>query len=366
MTDSQLMTGSSDYLGPYDMSEKGVRDGAIVRIQHTRFKCGSAVLGIRISHKVCDGEGYFHFVRDLAGIYRILAGAERGEGEMKALVEPITESYLFDLTLNEEAKANAREHKSSIMYTETTPPLPIDPAPEPTSTSTETSSTQPQKVIGRFIHYSSDFLAKLKATAQTPSFNPSTFTALSAFIFQRITQARILARQYDPQLPTLSSPQFLTPVGVRSRLSLPPRYFPNALICTCATPPLSTLQSGSLSEVAEYIHSATRISAVSDIQEIQKDLKWISAQEEISDIRHIFKGENGGVQISAWTRLGLYDGVGFEVQPRMVVPPFTEISLIDGLGYLIPTRNGDGLTLAMALSEEVWDALGDERRGWIR
>jgi len=54
----------------------------------------------------------------------------------------------------------------------------------------------------------------------------------------------------------------------------------------------------------------------------------------------------------------MYDGATFEVSPRLVQPPFTQISNLDGLGYLLPTERQDGsICLALALSDPLWALL---------
>jgi hypothetical protein len=65
--------GGNELLPPYCPTEQSVQKDAILAVQHTRFSCGSAALGIRILHTVVDAEGYFQVVADLATLYRSLA-----------------------------------------------------------------------------------------------------------------------------------------------------------------------------------------------------------------------------------------------------------------------------------------------------
>ena len=85
-------------------------------------------------------------------------------------------------------------------------------------------------------------------------------------------------------------------------------------------------------------------------------VKWISTVNR-SSIRHGYKGGTGGVMVSQWNKMDMYDGGVFETRPVLVAPPFTPISLHDGLGYTIPTESGDGIDVYLALREEVWGEL---------
>ena len=70
--------------------------------------------------------------------------------------------------------------------------------------------------------------------------------------------------------------------------------------------------------------------------------------------------------ISQWNKMDMYTQAVFEegVQPELVVPPFTPISLHDGLGYTLPTPPGNGegggIDVYLALREGVWKELDVE------
>jgi hypothetical protein len=67
--------------------------------------------------------------------------------------------------------------------------------------------------------------------------------------------------------------------------------------------------------------------------------------------------------ISQWNKMDMYAGATFEAPPVLASTPFTEISLIDGLGYFLPTEaqgmGGDAgeIEVCMALTGPVWDVL---------
>lgn len=59
--------------------------------------------------------------------------------------------------------------------------------------------------------------------------------------------------------------------------------------------------------------------------------------------------------LSQWNRFAMYDIALDGRRPLLVVPPFTESSLADGLGYFLPDERGEGIVVALALFEETWE-----------
>jgi hypothetical protein len=70
--------------------------------------------------------------------------------------------------------------------------------------------------------------------------------------------------------------------------------------------------------------------------------------------------------LSQWNKIDMYRSATFDegVRPSLIAPPFTPISLLDGLGYFLPSpRQGLGgdskgdIDVYLALSDDVWAGL---------
>jgi len=88
----------------------------------------------------------------------------------------------------------------------------------------------------------------------------------------------------------------------------------------------------------------------------------VQTDKRAEAIKQGFRFGNGRFMISQWNKVtAIYKP--FEVggePPVLVSPPFTSISLVDGLAYILPTRNEHGLDVLLSLSEDVWEVLDRE------
>ncbi|KAE8382678.1 transferase [Aspergillus bertholletiae] len=373
-------------LPPFDPTMEGVCRDPIVAIQHTRFACGGVALGIRLHHIVCDAHGYFQFVRDLAEIYRGVQMNMSNAGPIPTLSSPPEiHSYLSAANaMSREERHEALKFRPSLFYTgEHSYPPTKQQDPQPSS-----PNEKPQpRVIGRVLRFSGPELKRLKALATDP--NPqtqswvSTFDALSAYFFQRSYQARFehLKFQGVPSSEAAStlSHGFWASINFRSknRLNLPPRYFPNAVHCPTAYHSHELLADAPLWQIANALHE--QIHSVHP-STMERTMKWVAAQPDKSRIKVDFEFGNGSFTVSQWSKFNMYGGVDFDVDadgkpilPALVSPPFTEISLVDGLVMMLSTEEQalqdggqtgaqeDGVPCAvdvnLTLSEPLWEIL---------
>lgn len=345
-------------LAPFDATLEGVCRDPVFAIQHTRFACGSVALGVRTLHKICDADGFFQLVRDLAELYR--------NGSSVLSDPPHYRSYLSELTVDNvtpEEREAVLSNDPPLFYVETSSSTsmwaPTDPSPIP-----------PPPTVGRFVRFSSKELNAIKTAATNPD-RPeswvSTFEALSAHIYHHVHRARLRLRELEPKHGALSPTDFLTPLNVRSRLGLPPKYFPNALMISYGNIPSDVLASGPLWKIAGFLHDLTRNpSGLETKEDVVRALKWIALQPEKKKIRQGFRYGTGSFMISQWNKFDMYEGTVFDVPPTLVSPPFTPISLIDGLLYFLPTEDRSigadlgAIDVVLPLSEPVWDILDND------
>ncbi|KAF8206311.1 transferase [Mycena galopus ATCC 62051] len=357
-----LPNAGNALLAPFDATPGSVRD-PIFAVQHTRFACSGVALGVRVHHTVCDADGFFLLARDLAELYR---GQSPEINPVPSLAHPPhIRPYMAELV---GGNIKPEERQAALDFQ---PPFFLagqlaetgDTVADTPSSSTTASLPPPPPVEGRFLRFSSARLDALKAQATDPNGGGwiSTFDALAAYIYQRVYQARLRLSASDPDFGELSPSDFLTPVNLRSGLGLPARYFPNALFASYTTIPADILATGPLWQVAKAVHDLTHSRWLTSKDEIDRSLKWISAQDDVRKVDWGFRYGNGSLMVSQWNKFDMYAGSVFDVAPLLVSPPFTQSSLVDGLVYLLPTEEigmgGDAgaIDVSLSLSATVWE-----------
>ena len=368
---TDLPEGGNAMLAPFDPSMEAVLSSPLLTVQHTRFRCGSVALGVRTLHTLCDADGFFQLVHDLCELYRELRASHSPR-----LVQPphIHSALANSHDMTDEERTIALQFESSLFQLAPT-------TAEMTATGAADAVAPPSSapVIGRVLRFSAAELSALKAHAGDATGDGwvSTFDALAAHLYQRVYVARAQCTRDSGADVSALSTDFLTPINCRraDRLNLHSRYFPNALLCHYFTLSSNTLATAPLSHIAKAVHDCVRqLSA----QEVTSTLRWLAAQPDKSRVRQAFRYSNGGFMLSTWSKIDMQDGLvldvdaqGQIVSPCLVQPPFTSISLMDGLGYLLPTRkqrqtkdetrgsetNGADVDVCLALAEPLWALL---------
>ncbi|KAL3660362.1 hypothetical protein V7S43_014516 [Phytophthora oleae] len=342
-----LPDGGNALLPPFDLTEEGAAQDAILTVQHTKFPCGGVSIGLRLRHIICDAAGFFQLARDMAELYR-------GLKTKPSLAPPAIHSYLSDLMLSAEERQENLQIKPTLFD--------LAPVLHPLAKS---ETIAPEPVLGRIVRFSSQELSAIKAAAGKDR-PVSTFCALAAHLWQSIYQARL---QCGSPLPR----QFLASVDLRSReqFNVSPRYFPNCVLCPVFSLSDAILRDASLSEVAAAVHD--NIQPLDPVK-VERNLRWLAAQPDKQRVRLRYRFEEAGVQVSQWSKFGMYRGTELDVPPTLVAQPFTPISLLDGLMYfmatedqLIQSETSPGVTsgsidVSLALSEQTWKILDKDVR----
>ncbi|KZV99598.1 hypothetical protein EXIGLDRAFT_724613 [Exidia glandulosa HHB12029] len=379
---TSLPDGGNALLAPFDPAMDKVLNGPLLTVQHTRFACGSVALGIRLYHTLCDGGGYFQLVRHLAELYRGLGAGDATSGlACPPHIRPYLNDFHDKVTATDRQAALAFQpellylvDESSAVKDDAAPAVLPPPAPVvPLS-----------PVTGRVMRFSAAELNALKEHATGPNGEwASTFEALAAHLHQRV----YLARLKLPHAPTPSSlvRDYLNPINTRSRLAsndeaqgMPPGYFGNALLTTSTPMDHELLAEGApLWRIAKVIHDLSRSPTFTDVNVLRQTIRWVAAQPDVRRVRDHFNFAPGAFMASQWNKLPTYAGADFDVDshgapipPLLVAPPFTPISLVDGLGYFVATeeqfhrgvdvKSSSDIDLHLALSEPLWEILNQD------
>jgi hypothetical protein len=348
----------------------------IFAIQHTRFGCGGVALGIRIHHLVCDANGFMQLVRDLADIYKQLR-----DFAPPTLISPPEIISHFRGTNN----PSSNQKQSAIAFNP--PNFYLD-----TNTTDEPEFSAPSTVGAGTLRFQGQDLILLKNAAWNPNAQRqtsfTTFEVISAFLYQRIYQARMKLLRDKGLTPDIDSLQalrhFWTTMDMRdsTRLKLPARYFPNAVHCISTSTSHDLLENGALWQVAQVIHDA--IHSV-DMDEVKQQFEWVAAQPNKSHVKSKNVVPSGSFIVTQWSRGRTYIGVDFEVAPNgrriapdLVSPALTESHRADGYAVILSTeeqlprrRRINGRLLAgpslpcavdvnLALDAPVWDVLNND------
>ena len=341
-----------DLLPQMDWSMEAATTAPLLAFQLTTFACGSVVLGVSIRHTLTDAGGFAQLVKDLSEIY------DTGRLEKPPQIRP----YLSELA----ATATETEKEAYRSYTPANLALASiasgHPASSDISSEMPPASFQPERIVGRVLTFSPDQITQIKRLASPTNGKGhiSTYSALTAYLFQQIHKARLTARQLNPALPALTPPHFLHSINLRPQLQVGPVYFPNAV----STPTITSLDYAELSNMplaalATMIHSSARDPAFYQ-PEIDHTLHWIASQVDKSKIeRKGFVYGPGQMMVSAWNKFDAFGETKFGgVAPEMVWPPFNHAWMAaDGLLYVLRPPGGVGLWGNLTLTEATWGVL---------
>lgn len=318
----------------------------LLNLQHTRFACGSVALGLVIPHYICDAGGFFQFMSDLVDLYN---GLRNGESAPVLKHTPHLTPYLSGLTFTDESRKEALSYKSPFAQT----------LPEPLPS--YTFATRPSN-IGRIIRFSRQDLNALKerATDKSASGFITTFDAIAAHVHQRVFIARYKVAKDAGQPTDGIFTDMTAAVNYRERLNLPAQYFPNAALNPCYAPSQETLLNAPLSELARMVHEMVRSVGA---EAAKKHVLWLAAQPDVRCLLPGWAAHMPMILGSQWSKFGMYRDAVMEVAPEVAGPPFTNVTLTEGLCYFLGTEDQlatppvETIDLLLSLPQSIWNAL---------
>lgn len=355
-----LPSDSNALFAPFNPAADHVVADPLFSIQHTRFACGGVALGVRVSHALTDAQGFFLFIEHLMELFDQLGSIETASAP-SLRQPPQWRAYLS----NFRAEATAAELREALAYTPAglyvddtpvpaAPTHPTEDAPGAAAPAAAAPPPPPPEVTGRELYFSAAQLEELKrrATPQSGQGWVSTFEAMNAFLWQCLYKARCALWEEDGRsnpedATTWPVTDFLTSVNLRDRFLVSeelsePRdvaaaaaaYFPVGCFAPVTTVDPVMLREGPLHTLAAAVHAMLRAPDLTSA-EVQRTARWIAAQPDRTRIRNRF--HLPGFMISAWNKFDLYAAAACGgVRPILISTPFTCISLLDVLGYILP------------------------------
>ncbi|KAL0418273.1 UNVERIFIED_CONTAM: Agmatine coumaroyltransferase-2 [Sesamum radiatum] len=286
----------------------------LVQVQVTRFSCGSMVVGFTAHHLVADGHATSSFL--------VAWGqACRGLGVNPL---PFRDRTIFSPRNPPNFESEHRGVEYITKNLKKVYPL-IDNSVE--------------DIVAHKVHYSKEFLSKLKARASSMNGTNkpfSTFESLVAHLWRAITKAR--------GLNGLETTQVRISVDGRYRLNprVPNEYFGNLVLWAFAKAKVNDLLSEPLPYATKLLHEAVMKVDDSYFKSFidfanHKVKKEDLVPNAVADTKESILWPN--LEVDSWLRFPFYDldfGCG---GPYIFMPSF---SPTEGMIFLLPSFTGDG------------------------
>ncbi|XP_047317735.1 spermidine sinapoyl-CoA acyltransferase-like [Impatiens glandulifera] len=283
-----------------------------LRIQVTVFSCGGFVLGMSLSHSVCDGFG-------AAQLFKALV--ELAGGKTEPSVIPVWERERLTVKiLDADLEVDMTQPIPNVLDLGVSPHFPT------------------LELMNECVGISGDGLKRLKMKIATEMGDEgSSLTTLEA-ITAYVWRSRFRALELSPDDKTM---MFMT-MGLRNlpEINLPKGYYGNAFIVTSPIVVLGRdLNEGPLSNIVKLIKESKHIS--SQHEYIQRYLR-ITETNRLKNEMKIFESMGGIFSLSDWRRLNLFEeeDFGWGGCSNVVPLPYNVVGHND-LSVFLPPYNLD-------------------------
>ncbi|RSM00148.1 hypothetical protein CEP52_009299 [Fusarium oligoseptatum] len=349
-------------LAPWDLSIEGAQRDPVFTIQRTEFACSAVAIGMRLSHVVGGAGTFLSLYQDLAEIYRAIDNSN-GPIELRSPphLPPFMVSQMLHMDIDEKEKAlNQRPAAYSLYDAKSAPEGPAEGEAQ------HHLKLNKDLLVGRSLRFSSSAIGILKHQAANPdddSFRVSSFTALTAHLWQHIHHARLANAKSHLQddLSVYAKSMYGTSVNFIPHFGLPKRSLGNTVVTPVVELDSTELEQANLWEINKIINGLVRHVSEEETRQLGS---WVAAQPKKSDIRLNFKVTPTTLITTGWHVFPLYSGSELEVSPAFASPVFME-SLFDGIVFFVEPKARDGsLGAIAALKASTWELL-DADEGFI-
>ncbi|CAL1387903.1 unnamed protein product [Linum trigynum] len=297
---------------------KGVEE--LVQVQLTRFGCGSLVVGFTAHHLVADGRSTSEF---LVAWGRASRGLDVGRSPFRdrTIFAPRKPPVVEYEHRGVEYKSKNRASSSQTRSDEN-----LKPDPKPL-------------VVFHKLHFTLDFLSKLKSRCSASSTKPyTTFVSVAAHLWRTVTKARTLAGS--------ESTRIRISIDGRTRMvndpQIPDDYFGNLVLWAFPTSRVDDLLTQPLPYAAKLINDA--VVGVDDgyFKSFVDFASHVDVEKEglvpTADVSR--SALSPDLEVHSWLRFPFYDlDFGGGCRPCVFMPSFFPT---EGVVILLPSFVGDG------------------------
>lgn len=318
----------------------------VLSIKMTTFAAESGtVLGVRLSHSVCDATGFFAIVAHLSKLYNEMNSSSTNPAQSHL---PITRPYM----------PSGTNTKQTVPHYSVKEP---DAQAGPTG--------KPRPIGRRFLHFDNEYLRAVKAAAAPVNDYTSTYRALTAHIWQTAHRAACLSQKSDDGHQQPDELYLTMAVNLRGRLPslATDSVFNNVLPCSL---PLSSdsLVRSDLRSINKEINAALRQDLFAEPAMMDSTIQWIHEQKTKSLIDFRWDAFVSTQWMCDTYTTSTLDGV----RPDLVCLP-TDPGMPDSFMIFLPpptTRqrgsdgnetvvHGQGVMVLLCLEEQKWKIIDD-------
>lgn len=349
-------------LTSWDLTVEGAQQQPLFTVQQTRFADSAVAIGMSLSHVVSGARGFLGLYQDLAEIYRAIDDPVVKRGPVKLTTPPYLHPFMvkqmLHMDVDEKEKAlNERPAGYTLCNSQPATETPDNRRGQDKSQ----GEVKKDPFAGRCLRFSPSAIAALKQQAVDPddsSSRASSFTALTAHLWQRIHRARLAhAAKTLPEneRPAYSRSTYGTSVDFTPHFGLPNRSVGNTFVSRVVELDSAILEQVRLWEIAKIVNDLVRHVSLDETHRLGS---WIAAQPKKSSIQLDFNFNTPTLLITTgWHHFPLYSGAELDSAPTFASPVFME-SLSPGLVFFYEPKDKDsGLEAIVSLSSSTWELL---------
>lgn len=346
-------------LVPWDLTLDGTQRDPVFTIQRTEFADSAVAIGMTLSHVVGGARSFLGLYQHLAEIYRAIddpmAESQPFELITPPHLRPFMVGQMLHMTMNE--KKQALEGRPAGYTLRDSQPAATTPAERKVQSWNDRNK---DPFVGRSLRFPPSAIATLKQQAVDPddsSSRASSFTALTAHLWQRIHRARLAHAKSLPEneRSAYSKTLYGTSVDFTSHFCLHKGIVGNTAVSRVVELDSSKLEAVRLWEISKIVNNMVRHVSLDDERRLGN---WVAAQPKKSDIQLDFNFDTPTMLITTgWHRFPLYSGAKLDVAPTFATPVFME-ALSPGIVVFVESKDKDGGLEAIAsLTASTWEFL---------
>ncbi|KAM0951022.1 putative putrescine N-hydroxycinnamoyltransferase [Dioscorea sansibarensis] len=285
----------------------------LLQVQLNRFQCGGLVIGVTAHHRVADGQSMSIFFTAWGKMVRGV---------------PIDPLPVYD-----QSWLKPRD-PPLVQYDHWgTDFIPL--SPQPNEFSVTPVYADPSEITNLTLHFSPEFIMKLKdQTNKLSTEKHTTFETLAGYLWRKVT----IARQLDDEEGTLLTMS----VNGRRRLQppVPPEFFGNLVLNAYSKAKARELVKGGVATAAGIVRQAVRATgddyfrSFIDLAEVYRDRDLVPCFEKDGNVL------SPNMEVDSWLGLG-FDKVDFGGGGKLRGISLTWVP-VEGLSILIPSLSQDG------------------------